>query len=471
MNDLHPPCEPWAEAISLAAAGCLPPAEEGEVRQHLETCPGCRERFRQLTELCGVLGEARLPADLAQAVIVERVMSAIACDESQDPLVRTRREMIHPTLLTRSLPLWRWIMRSPVSRVAAALFLLIITGVALWFHGGGATPAAADFIQPILDAKSAKFNMTCQVEGQPLIAFRVLFSAPNRMRQELPGGTVNISDTDQGKMVSLDPKNKRMTVFNLANMAKGKAPTNFFSQLRSQLSDAQKKPGVQHTPLGEKEIGGRRAVGYRISGQAQVITLWGDPKTGLPIRVETRVDLIPKATTTWTDFEFNVPVDESLFSTEPPAGYTVVETPVDVSPPTESDLIATFRQYSDMVGGAFPDALDTPSTRRFVEKLTAKLGPKQQQEPSPQQQREMMATILKLNRGLVFALTQPIDSDAHYAGKGVKQGEADRPIFWYRPNDSKKYRVIYADLSVREAETAPSVRKAQPVPASSGPKK
>ncbi len=43
-------------------------------------------------------------------------------------------------------------------------------------------------------------------------------------------------------------------------------------------------------------------------------------------------------------------------------------------------------------------------------------------------------------------------------------GSADKPIFWYRPKDAKKYRVIYGDLSVREADTPPSVPNAQPVP-------
>ena len=80
MNDLHHPCEPWAEPISLAAAGCLSPDEEREVRRHIETCSDCRERFRQLTELCGALVEARLPADGAAAAIVERVMSAVAAE-------------------------------------------------------------------------------------------------------------------------------------------------------------------------------------------------------------------------------------------------------------------------------------------------------------------------------------------------------------------------------------------------------
>ncbi|MHC4406361.1 MAG: zf-HC2 domain-containing protein, partial [Planctomycetota bacterium] len=108
MNDLHHPCEDWAERISLAAAGCLSPDEEQDVRRHIETCSDCRERFRQFTDLCGGLAEARLPADGAEAAIVERIMSAVASDESGRPSVRTRAEMIQPALLTRSLSKWRW---------------------------------------------------------------------------------------------------------------------------------------------------------------------------------------------------------------------------------------------------------------------------------------------------------------------------------------------------------------------------
>ncbi|MBN2294136.1 MAG: hypothetical protein JXM70_17045 [Pirellulales bacterium] len=44
----------------------------------------------------------------------------------------------------------------------------------------------------------------------------------------------------------------------------------------------------------------------------------------------------------------------------------------------------------------------------------------------------------------------PPQADAHYAGKGVSFGTADTPIFWYRPKNAKKFRVIYADLSVKE---------------------
>lgn len=61
----------------------------------------------------------------------------------------------------------------------------------------------------------------------------------------------------------------------------------------------------------------------------------------------------------------------------------------------------------------------------------------------------------RVQRGLSFAIKLPPDADAHYVGKGVSFGAADTPIFWYRPKDSKNYRVVYADLSVRDSVTAP----------------
>jgi hypothetical protein len=79
---------------------------------------------------------------------------------------------------------------------------------------------------------------------------------------------------------------------------------------------------------------------------------------------------------------------------------------------------------------------------------------------------------MKLTHGMSFVFDQlPPEADAHYAGKGVKLGAADRPIFWYHPKGAKNYRVIYADLSVREAAAAPSVPNAQPIASASGPKK
>ena len=44
--------------------------------------------------------------------------------------------------------------------------------------------------------------------------------------------------------------------------------------------------------------------------------------------------------------------------------------------------------------------------------------------------------------------------NARYAGKDVKFGDATKAIFWYKPSGADKYRVIYGDLNVKDANEA-----------------
>jgi len=448
-------------------------------------------------------------------------------------------------------------MRSPISRVAAAVVLVVaIGGVALWFHGAGTTFAFADFIEPILEAKSAKFKITVEMKGPPAATITgdvmVLGATRSRQEMEMPDKSkgIMIFDWGRGKSLTLEPATKKAMVLTLANLSKDQvSQQDMFAQFRSILLDARDKPDVQREPLGEKEIDGRRVVGFRVNTRGMVTSLWGDLKTGLPVRAEVTMAMYANTKMTMSDFVFNVDMDESLFSTEPPAGYTVQSRTLNASTPEEKDLIEAFREYSQLSGGAFPDSLDLQTMMQTVgemvgmkfgiqaacEKLASgkklneeqmhkleelmhkvmdwqlapgKEKPNEEQmhrieeqmrkivdweklapgkgKPDREQMRKMtqaempkimeasmkkvMEVQIPLQRGLLFALALPTDADAHYAGKGVSLGAADKPIFWYRPKDAKKYRVIYADLSVRDAETPPSVPNSQPVPSVSSPK-
>ncbi len=340
MNDLHHNCELWAEPISLLAVGCLSTDEEQDVRRHIETCPDCRERFRQLTQLCGALAEAQLPANVAEIAIVERVMSVVASEESGRPLVRTQAEMIQPQQPSRSLDNWRWIMRSPVFRVsAAAVFVLAITSVALFFRGGGVAFAFDDFAAPILEAKTVKCKMTIEVKGPPAqtITSEVMVLDGSRMRQVTEmdkSKMVVIQDLSQGKRLSLWPASKTAMVLTSTKNRKDETPENggFFTFVRLFQLVEDKPDAVEHESLGEKEIDGRKVVGFHISSQPHDLILWGDPKTGLPVRVEMTMGIEGSVKTTFSDFVFNVDMDESLFSLEPPAGYTVRNEKRDRSP-------------------------------------------------------------------------------------------------------------------------------------------
>lgn len=360
---------------------------------------------------------------------------------------------------------WRYIMRHPISRItAAAIFIFVLVGVVLWFHVGGTKVAFADFIETFVTARSAKFTTIIKTDDGTDIS-KGMFLAPNRFRNETSRGMVSVIDRDKGKWLLLYTDKKHAGVTSFVNTPQDKGPKNMFLEMRAQLLDAQNNPDVKREELGEKEIKGRRAVGYRLTIGGDVLTLWGDPNTGLPILVEMTYAHGRGGKRTMTDFEFNMDLDESLFSTDPPAGYTVRSMQLDASPPGEKDVIESLRIYSDLFGGAFPDdlILNDKVMNPIMEKIYAKKG-WELKTPSQAQHQELTGILTKIGGGFGFAMEiLPAEANAHYAGKGVKYGTANTPIFWYLPKDSKKYRVIYADLSILEADTPPSAPNAQAI--------
>jgi hypothetical protein len=581
-----------------------------------------------------------------------------------------------PKFLARSLTHWRWIMRHPISGVAAAvIFVVASAGVALWFHSSGATLAVADFMQPLLQAKTVKYKTIIEMKGPSPMTIRSedMVLDATRLRREIGTSngpkTVAITDWGRGKSLTLYPAEEQATILNYSNTQNYRNDPNLWFRLLQTARDNKNKkfPSV---PLGEKEIDGRRVVGFRISSDRDPpMDLWGDPKTGMPVRVEMTTGMDGNIKVTLSDFVFNAPMDESLFSVEPPPGYTVRTEKADESPDRERDLLEMFREYTKLTGGVFPESLDMQTAswvywkkfniqamwdnmagapplwnnvptnsltedaneaerrkfegqistimdkmhdeiiagkvskeqalklaeqmtkiimpitsrrlwenlapaswradetrrRKFEEQMlklasgtaeekrraqqeiskliTAKLWEEQapadwkadegkrckfeelmlkhlekatgkpaevqkfkdelrqalgdrmvksmeawdakmtktgkaqeaKMRKTAESQKAASAKFMEaqgqIQRGIHFANHLPPSAEARYVGKGVRLGAADTPVFWYRPTTAKKYRVIYADLSVREADAPPHVPKARPVPNAASLKK
>jgi hypothetical protein len=62
----------------------------------------------------------------------------------------------------------------------------------------------------------------------------------------------------------------------------------------------------------------------------------------------------------------------------------------------------------------------------------------------------MRAAIGPFNKYVGRLRSSPKSFDLHYVGDGVRLGEAEKVILWYRPEGASNYRVLYGDLSVRD---------------------
>lgn len=352
-------------------------------------------------------------------------------------LAALRRDDLQP----RALSLFERIKNMPpLFRIAAALLIAAgVTGILSVVNSDkmGSRVAFADVIERVRDARTITYTMRIGEGTEP---FRVSRIGSGLTRTEMPGGQVSIHDRARGKTLLLDVARKEATLIE----SKGDGPAGRGEDLIDQLRQFRGKP---EEDLGARVIDGRPARGFRLAAGGWDVVIWVDAKTTLPTRMETKIRLNADETKTvvYDDFVFDAPLDESRFRTTPPAGYRTQAIPVAAAqaPPTEKDLVNLFGDYAKRSGGRFPNDLQMPS---LLDVLTDIKTTKDGLDAATN------AWIAKVGQGIGLVWAMPIDAGATYTGKGVRLGEADRPIFRYRPQGSKTYRVIYGDLTVKDVE-------------------
>ena len=59
---------------------------------------------------------------------------------------------------------------------------------------------------------------------------------------------------------------------------------------------------------------------------------------------------------------------------------------------------------------------------------------------------QQIEVATRWGQGYVFIRFYKGQGQWHYAGQGVKLGDGSKAIFWYQPQESETWRVIYGDL-------------------------
>ena len=220
--------------------------------------------------------------------------------------------------------------------------------------------------------------------------------------------------------------------------------------------------------MGLQTIDGKEVKGFRVKDGSYSATYWVDPKSGHPIKVEIE-SKIPDFTNpegkgektmemVMSDFQFDVPLDESFFSLTPPEGYKLLpQMNMDFSNASEKDVIEFLRRYADLDNGALPDSLVGQSA--IMKVILGLMSQKEQKKETETEKKETLSEMDEMMNEISKKLSEASsicgrmsaflgeNAGWKYAGKGVKLGDAQTPVFWYVPKDSKEGRVIYGDLS------------------------
>jgi hypothetical protein len=356
-------------------------------------------------------------------------------------LERVRQRLTDSNRLQAHRSIGRIIMNSRWSKlaVAAAVVVAVLIAVPV-FSPFSSTVTFAQAIQPILNANSAILDIIIgeEKEGVPVIHDMIMGS---RIRRSVGGvsGDVSIIDLQTMRILSLVEAKKEAVYIDLKGLPQ---IPNYLETLKNVFVELQNSPHFAVEDLGTRQIDGHEAVGFLAKHPRVEITLWADAKTGLPVRIEQKegqLNVIVK------NLQFDVPMDDALFSMDVPEGYHQQQVQLDLFGATEADFIEGLRILAEKVNdGQFPAGVSVDDYLKqgaTIQKRFDELGLSAD---------EQTALGMKLSKYLLFLRFYKGEGKWYYRGQGVKLGEADKAIFWYRPRDSQTYRVIYGDLRVED---------------------
>jgi hypothetical protein len=411
---------------------------------------------------------------------------------------------------------WRKIMRSPLTKLAAAAVVVIacLIGLSLWRTTGSGI-ALADVLARVEQVKAYGFKRALYFWSE-----KVTGKDPNKPYLR---GTFVISQEYgwKGRIERLDPKGGESTFSEYCILPQKKTTIaishkekkytrkerddGFFERIQKANSDItdphtflEQMLKTKYESLGRSTMDGIAVEGFRTtdpnshlgtsssnSGPSKRLDqkLWVDVKTRLPVRYDaTWVDFDQRENKkkyerhVLYDFQWDVPVDAADFEPVIPEGYArlVVKYPSHITEETAIQglklLVELLGKYPENIYHIVPENIndDSPIVLRLAEKSETPAALRLKEEIkglTDEQINNKLVDFLMPIRGLgmFYRWLQFDKKDPAYYGKTVTPKDADKVLMRWKVSD-KEYRVICGDLHAETvaAEKLAELEKALP---------
>jgi hypothetical protein len=381
--------------------------------------------------------------------------------------------------------LWRQIMRSSITKFAAAAVVIIAAILGLSYFEKTSSVAWADILNALSQVHNVVYNEKTILDPYEWTN-KVYINEKGVMRTEAERESfiVLCDFNETSQMLNIIPSSKKVYVQKYFKKGTGDKFYSKFNWLDWIVTMHQRECKFAR----EEVMDGMKTYLYVNEIPYETTKVWIDPKTYLPVRMEeyrlpnaekktvmpqmslsygdfggdpnisnssgigsgrgSGLGIQKKETKIRTDFVWNGELDESLFSMEIPQGYEVEEKTQEHSETTKEDLLDALEFYAEMNGKIFPSNIDMLGDPNVIEPL---LVQKYHKGGVPKDEFDQALGMMnKILRGVFFVQLTKVNCIWGYASNEVSFGDANEPLFWWKPQDSNEYEVIYGDLSIRD---------------------
>jgi hypothetical protein len=263
----------------------------------------------------------------------------------------------------KTISIWRIIMRSKITRFAAAAVLIIAIFIVMNQFGGsiGGGSVAFGEVLEYFQTFSYTFDLTVDAvgakQGSTAFTMQAMVLELGKMRVDCSAGGVgkisSITDFNTGKSLLLFHQNKTAVMKKESVLNKNTGVGGIVSFCSKPIDNLWNLFDGEEEELGKTEINGQHINGFRVFQEDQYfeyeITIWADSESGVPSLVESIAkpldESYPSIKWTMENFDLDVELDEELFSLDLPKGYILAyqedleKLEVDTEPSFESEKI------------------------------------------------------------------------------------------------------------------------------------
>ena len=397
-------------------------------------------------------------------------------DELKNQLLNTfPKHRLQPTAHTVNV--WRIIMKSKISKLAAAAVIVLAGFLALNFFDKTSGIVWADVVKRLEDIKTGVYKITTDIKGFPgtpegyttHITQDVTLSYEQSAVRidsslQVPGGTRKTRTHilfEERRLVTIMPDPKKYIEVTISDEQMKKMDEEKgdpVTLLKAMLEH-------EYTELGRKKINGVMSWGIEVSDpklgakmgsfisggmfDETVVQLWVDEKNRLPIRIDatgSSKDGQASMETVYDNFQWDIVIEPALLKPEIPDDYELLAQGKWETGNEGEEIIEVLRLFVEFVDGKYPASLKTMTVAKAIAPALRKKFPRGSREPS----KELLARFMKVDRvGMMYTTLEKDGKDPAYYGDTVSAESPDAVLFRWRTDDDT-YRVVVGDLRTED---------------------
>jgi hypothetical protein len=394
--------------------------------------------------------------------------------EVHEIAAQTSREFSTSLAPSRQHLLWENILRSPITKLAAAAVIIIAALIGIYHFGGsldGSSVAWADVVKNVEQIRTSIYRSKTGIEGLSYVKGGALqetegfayYSADHGMRRD---------KYENGEKIVVEhwiPTERAIVTINPQTKSYSR---KFFTEeeFRNKYNKREWKEFIKHfmsfeyTELGRETINGVEVEGIEVTDprvmlergfESVVVCLWVDVETNLPVRIEMRGTAASgsiKCKQVVDVVELDGEVEASVFEPNIPGGYTLFAE-AEINDKNEGIAVQGLHIFAEITGGRYPSSLAILTS--VNELCKARTGKKVSKE-------EIEKGITIQSTCSFYAALDQADKDVAYYGDTVTAEDADSVLMRWKVLDDQ-YRVIFGDLTVENvsAERLAELEKEQ----------